>query len=485
MQRQEKGADLQVKRKWGMLCLAVGMSLALSGCANLGKTEDKDQTKEVKEETKEDNNSQKKTDNQEDSHYSPIMAKDVEIPKVEYPYQIRVNRAMNCVTVYTMNDKEEYKVPVCAMLCSTGGENVPIGTFQLGDSARWHMLSDGKYTQYMNRIVDNVVFRSVEYLAQSEDALDVDSFNRLGETVSDSAVVLEAASALWIYENCPEGTQVEIYDDEKEAGPLGRPDNRLISDEITWDPTDASSENAWYVPVSFFGISDRTIAPGEKLDLLNGVTAKDKRGNDLTAAIRVYGEVDVNKEGKYTVTYSCENEDGDRREVKSSVTVAGQEKDAETAQAVANPTQTPADPTQQPTAPATERPNETAAQNQTITASQNQAQQITPAQPTNAPAVAPTPTQQPAPMMDTTITTVEIIDQTPPQIALRATSCYVNSLSEAVLRNRINVSDSQSGVLTVDITVYPVPEEGNYIVFYEAFDKVGNSACIAETVYLR
>lgn len=45
----------------------------------------------------------------------------------------------------------------------------------------------------------------------------------------------------------------------------------------------------------------------------------------MTASVKMYGEVDVNKAGEYKVTYSCENADGDKREVSAVVTVEGEE----------------------------------------------------------------------------------------------------------------------------------------------------------------
>ena len=52
-----------------------------------------------------------------------------------------------------------------------------------------------------------------------------------------------------------------------------------------------------------YGIDDITIQVGDKFNPLNGVSAKDRDGNDLTDKIIISGKVDTTKPGKYTITY--------------------------------------------------------------------------------------------------------------------------------------------------------------------------------------
>jgi hypothetical protein len=62
-------------------------------------------------------------------------------------------------------------------------------------------------------------------------------------------VRLQTADAKWIYDNCPEGTPVTIYDGD-DPGPLGRPDTLVCSiseEEVNgWDPSDPRPENPWH-----------------------------------------------------------------------------------------------------------------------------------------------------------------------------------------------------------------------------------------------
>ena len=53
----------------------------------------------------------------------------------------------------------------------------------------------------------------------------------------------------WIYDNCPIGTPVVIYDDAENPGPMGKPGTIYTdpADETKrgWDPTDPDPANPW------------------------------------------------------------------------------------------------------------------------------------------------------------------------------------------------------------------------------------------------
>lgn len=173
----------------------------------------------------------------------------VEIPDVEYPYYIKVNRAQNCVTVYTMNEQGEYEVPVKAMVCSVGlNNNTPLGVFQTSTKYKWRALFGNVYGQYAYRIHDSIMFHSVPYYSTNKDDLETEEYNKLGEPASLGCIRLACIDAKWLVDNCPEGTTVEIYDDEEEPGPLGRPEPVTIdvdSENAGWDPTDPDKKNPW------------------------------------------------------------------------------------------------------------------------------------------------------------------------------------------------------------------------------------------------
>ena len=60
----------------------------------------------------------------------------------------------------------------------------------------------------------------------------------------------------------------------------------------------------------FSGVTNKTITVGDTFDVLAGVTATDKEDGDLTSKIQVDGNVDTNKVGAYTVTYTVSDSKG-------------------------------------------------------------------------------------------------------------------------------------------------------------------------------
>jgi len=171
---------------------------------------------------------------------------------VQSPYAIQVNRALNTVTIYEPDQNGDYTVPVKAMVCSTArkGYVTPLGSFTLQEfRSPWRLMVDGTYGQYATCFKGNYLFHSVCYQDDSHDAMVRESYNLLGEAASMGCVRLETADAKWIYDHCPAGTQVTIYDDPDDPGPLGKPQPTV--DEIPeagfngWDPTDPEEGNPW------------------------------------------------------------------------------------------------------------------------------------------------------------------------------------------------------------------------------------------------
>ena len=146
-------------------------------------------------------------------------------------YAIKVNRTANCVTVYTYDEKGKYTIPVRAMICSTGLDNSTItGDYTIGIKSEWLSLVGDVFGRYISGISGDYLFHSVPYYSMSEEDLELEEFNKLGEQASQGCVRLAVSDAKWVYDNCPTGTNVSIYDDAENAGPLGKPDAIKITD---------------------------------------------------------------------------------------------------------------------------------------------------------------------------------------------------------------------------------------------------------------
>ncbi len=163
------------------------------------------------------------------------------------PYAIDVLRSENVVVVYGKDEAGEYNRIVHVFLCSTG-KATPSGRYSLGAKSDWCALFGGVYGQYSIRVVGNILFHSVPYYSMSKSRLESAEFNKLGTKASMGCIRMAVADVKWIYDNCPVGTSVHIYDVDEL--PVEKPEPILIDLEdprAGWDPTDPDPENPWLV----------------------------------------------------------------------------------------------------------------------------------------------------------------------------------------------------------------------------------------------
>ena len=198
------------------------------------------------EETKED---ESKQNNKNKTNKSNESTQKSNAPKVisGKPYYLRVNYGANVVTVYTQDQEGTYSVPVKAMVCSTGRGTPRSGTYKLGGRWRWIRLLGGVYGQYSTHITGNILFHSVPYYHMDNGSLEWEEYNKLGTAASAGCVRMTVRDVKWIFDNCPAGTTVKIYDGNLPAG-VTKPTAQKIdgnSPNKGWDPTDPDPANPW------------------------------------------------------------------------------------------------------------------------------------------------------------------------------------------------------------------------------------------------
>ncbi len=220
------------------------------------------------------------------------------------PYKIKVNRVANCVTIYTPDAEGNYTVPYKAMICSTGGEATPAGTFKLNQKYAFKELFYKSYGQYCSRIHGSILFHSSGNNSLNKNDLNASDFNNLGLGVSHGCIRLTVEDAKWIHDNCPSGTEVVIYDSE-DPGPLGKPECIKVPAGTKWDPTDPDEKNPWKDKMPRLeGAVDKIVYETDSFDYLNGIKAYYTCGNDITDKMVIEGEVDLSMPGYYIVKYS-------------------------------------------------------------------------------------------------------------------------------------------------------------------------------------
>ena len=210
----------------------------------------------------------------------------------DYPYLVKVNISLNCITVYTKDENNEFTVPYKAFVCSTGKNpgDTPLGEYRTSGKYEWCRMVDNTYGQYSYRFNGPILFHSVPYYTMAKDDLETDQFNKLGEVASLGCVRLCVRDAKWLFENCPSGTTVIVYENTKSPGPLGKPEMIRIPEGHAysgWDPTDPDPANPWHkLGPEIKGAKNRTFKASKKINLLDGVTATDTCLNDITSSIK-------------------------------------------------------------------------------------------------------------------------------------------------------------------------------------------------------
>ncbi len=225
-------------------------------------------------------------------------------------YSIVVNKG-TCVTTVYKSDGTPYKAFVCSP-----GKNTPEGTFQTNQKLRWHELIGNVYGQYCTRIVEQILFHSVYYYTNGDPStVCTREYNYLGVQRSLGCIRLTVEDCKWIYDNCSLGTTVTIMTGTSKDDPLGKPTSQRIDSSVRegWDPTDPDPNNpyAQYLPTIKIKKSKKTTYQrGAKINYLDGVTAKDYNGKDITSELKVEGSVNNQTMGEQTVTFYVKGSEG-------------------------------------------------------------------------------------------------------------------------------------------------------------------------------
>ncbi len=158
------------------------------------------------------------------------------------PFLIKVNKQMNCTTVYVADGANGFIIPLKSFLCSTGSDT-PIGTFHSPEKIRWNLMIHDVYCQYLTRLNAgyHILLHSGVYNARNPFSLQPQTYNFMGIARSAGCIRFIAKDCKWIYDNCPIGTTIQVYNSPV-PGPYERPCiPQVISSSQTWDPTDVEA----------------------------------------------------------------------------------------------------------------------------------------------------------------------------------------------------------------------------------------------------
>ena len=162
------------------------------------------------------------------------------------PYLIKVNKQMNCTTIYVQDGGNGYIIPLKSFLCSTG-DDTPLGTFHTPEKYRWHEMIHSSYCQYLMRLNAglHILLHSDIYSAPNPATLSPATYNYMGIARSSGCIRFVTGDAKWMYDHCPIGTTIQVYNSSI-PGPYDRPCvEYFISEQQTWDPTDPEAVAAF------------------------------------------------------------------------------------------------------------------------------------------------------------------------------------------------------------------------------------------------
>lgn len=134
------------------------------------------------------------------------------------PWYIRVDTYNQVVSVYALDDNDEYTRLINQFISTAGKrDNYTKKLFQVlndEDKYRWKYFSTfgGGYCEYVTRIYRPFLFHSMMFEDRSEDKLMTETYIELSYPDSHGCIRLMPQDAKWIYENSIEGTYVEVVD---------------------------------------------------------------------------------------------------------------------------------------------------------------------------------------------------------------------------------------------------------------------------------
>jgi len=162
--------------------------------------------------------------------------------QVEFPYYLYVEKGSYTLTIYKADDRGEYTQVVAAYRIAHGGNKTPAGIFTLGEKERWHNFPDGGTVQYATRYHQRLYVHSPLYAREDASQLwprYYDGDHGIGGSNTGGCLRMVTKASRFIYENCKEGTTLEIVN----GSPKGTTSDPVPDrNGLRIDPTDINMQ---------------------------------------------------------------------------------------------------------------------------------------------------------------------------------------------------------------------------------------------------
>lgn len=227
-------------------------------------------------------------------------------------YYLRLNLSNGQLSIHEYDSKNGTysSTPVKYMLAAYSNslkEGIYAADSTLTLKSSWLNNGDNTFYRFNSKFTDTISFHSALYSKNTDkNSLIVEDYNTIGNSVDTSGITLTLADAKWIYENCSFESKIECYtnaDEDVSADTL-----IAIPSGITWDPTDDATGSPWcQTHIDSLSVikGTLTLPAGSSLTALtSNVTATDESGASVVAHVYITGTYDLNKAGKYYITYN-------------------------------------------------------------------------------------------------------------------------------------------------------------------------------------
>ena len=162
--------------------------------------------------------------------------------QVEFPYYLYVEKGSYTLTIYKADDRGEYTEVVGTYRIAHGGNKTPAGIFTLGEKERWHNFPDGGTVQYATRYHERLYVHSPLYAREDASQLwprYYDGDHGIGGNNTGGCLRMVTEASRFIYENCKEGTTLEIVN----GSPKGTTSDPVPDrNGLRIDPTDVNMQ---------------------------------------------------------------------------------------------------------------------------------------------------------------------------------------------------------------------------------------------------
>lgn len=207
--------------------------------------------------------------------------------------------------------------------------------------------------QFYNQGGDGIWVDDAGWLAQNDDSVKSDFIYYIADSlingtngftqIDNDKLVFGLPTNVDAADNGYVSSPQDLYDAFTQLSEDGHPLKGIMGWSVNWDKgTNVSGQNynSQFVSdygsfilddqassdeatgsIEFSGIYDMRVQRGESFNALDGVSATDADGNDITSSISTSGTVDITEEGTYTVYYTVTDSDESKLEAERTITV--------------------------------------------------------------------------------------------------------------------------------------------------------------------